>query len=106
VPPKTIICPDCGLVLRLTRNDAGSALIYNVKEWQGRCKRPHGSVSALKIVERKDSPSVSKGDPGAPWDPTCASRILMAGWGAESAVVRWMMGWWLPEVLLADTNRP
>ena len=39
MPVKTITCPDCGLVLRLTRDKTGSKLIYDVNDWQRRCKR-------------------------------------------------------------------
>jgi hypothetical protein len=39
MPAKTITCPECGLVLRVSRNDAGSTLIYDVSDWQHRCKR-------------------------------------------------------------------
>jgi hypothetical protein len=41
MPAKTIICPDCGLVLRVSRNVDGSTLIYDVSDWQRRCKRPY-----------------------------------------------------------------
>ena len=40
MPPQTITCPDCGLVLRVKRNDADSTLIYDVTYWQRHCKRP------------------------------------------------------------------
>jgi hypothetical protein len=36
---KTVTCPDCGLALRVCRNDTGSNLIYDVSDWQRRCKR-------------------------------------------------------------------
>jgi hypothetical protein len=52
VPPKTITCPDCGLVVRLTRNDMGSTLIYNVNDWQVRCKRLHRDDPAWCLVRR------------------------------------------------------
>jgi hypothetical protein len=39
MPVKTITCPDCGLVLRVTRDATGSTLIYDVTDWQRRCKR-------------------------------------------------------------------
>ena len=39
-PAKTITCPNCGLVLRVTRDPDGSRLIYDVKEWKRVCKRP------------------------------------------------------------------
>ncbi len=39
MPAKTITCPDCGLVLRVARDDTGSTLLYDVRDWQRRCKR-------------------------------------------------------------------
>jgi hypothetical protein len=41
MPLHTIACPDCDLVLRVARNDVGSTLIYDVTDWQRRCKHPH-----------------------------------------------------------------
>ena len=29
MPARTITCPDCGLVLRVSRNDTGSTLLYD-----------------------------------------------------------------------------
>jgi hypothetical protein len=55
MPPKTITCPDCGLVLRLTRNEAGSALINNLNEWQAHCKRPHRDDPAWCLIRRDGS---------------------------------------------------
>jgi len=39
-PAKTITCPDCGLVLRVTRSRDATKLIYDVKDWKLRCDRP------------------------------------------------------------------
>ena len=52
VPAKTITCPDCGLVLRVSRNDAGSTLIYDVGDWQRRCKRLDLDDPAWCLVRR------------------------------------------------------
>jgi hypothetical protein len=53
--PKTITCPDCGLVLRITRNDTGSTLIYDVRDWQDRCKRPNLDDPAWCLIRRDGS---------------------------------------------------
>jgi hypothetical protein len=38
VPPKTITCPNCGLILRVTQRARGSTtLMYDVNDWQRRC---------------------------------------------------------------------
>ena len=39
-PAKTITCPDCGLVLRVTRSRDGTKLIYDVKDWKLRYDQP------------------------------------------------------------------
>ena len=52
MPPQTITCANCGLVVRLDRNDAGSALIYSVSDWQRRCKRPHLDNPAWCLIRR------------------------------------------------------
>jgi hypothetical protein len=52
MPTKTITCPDCGLVLRVSRNDAGSALIYDVSDWQRRSKRVDLDSPAWCLVRR------------------------------------------------------
>jgi hypothetical protein len=49
---KTITCPDCGLALRVSRNDTGSALIYDVSDWQRRCKRVQLDSPAWCLVRR------------------------------------------------------
>ena len=36
---KTITCPDCGLVLKVVRGVAKSTVLYDVSDWQRRCKR-------------------------------------------------------------------
>ena len=49
---KMITCPDCGLVLRVSRNDSGSNLLYDVSDWQRRCKRVDLESPAWCIVRR------------------------------------------------------
>jgi hypothetical protein len=49
---KTIACPDCRLVLRVGRNDAGSAQLYDVSDWQRRCKRRNLDNPAWCLVRR------------------------------------------------------
>ena len=53
MPAKTITCPDCGLVLRVSRNDAGSTLIYDVSDWQRCCKRVGLDDTALCLFRRE-----------------------------------------------------
>jgi hypothetical protein len=50
--PRTITCPDCGLVLRVSRNDKGSSLLYDVADWQHRCKRVDLDNPAWCLVRR------------------------------------------------------
>jgi hypothetical protein len=52
VPAKTITCPDCGLVLRVSRDTSGSRLLYDVNDWQRRCKRLHLDDPAWCLVQR------------------------------------------------------
>jgi hypothetical protein len=49
---KTITCSDCGLVLRVSRNDAGSALLYDVTDWQRRCTRRDLDKPAWCLIRR------------------------------------------------------
>jgi hypothetical protein len=58
---KTITCPDCGLVLSVTRDKTGSKLTYNVKDWQRRCTRIEHDNPAWCLLRQ-----------GAkPFEPTC-----------------------------------
>ena len=57
MPAKSITCPDCGLVVRVTRDAKGSKLIYDVNDWQRRCKHPDLDDPALCLVWRKRTPS-------------------------------------------------
>jgi hypothetical protein len=52
MPTKTIACPDCGLVLQVSPIDAGSTLVYDVSEWQRRCKRLDLDGPAWCLVRR------------------------------------------------------
>ena len=57
MPAKTITCPDCGLVVRVTRDAKGSTLIYDVNDWQRRCKHPALDDPALCLVWRRRTSS-------------------------------------------------
>jgi hypothetical protein len=59
MPAKTITCPDCGLVLRISRNVAGWTLLYGVSDWQRRCKRLDFDNPAWCLV-RRDGTSPKK----------------------------------------------
>ena len=37
VPPKTVTCPHCGLVLTLKPGKGATRLTYDIPEWKGRC---------------------------------------------------------------------
>ena len=52
MPTKIITCPDCGLVLRVSRNDTGSKLIYDVADWQRRCTRFDLGDPAYCLIRR------------------------------------------------------
>jgi hypothetical protein len=51
--PKTIICPDCELVLRVLRDATGTKLIYDINDWHRRCKHLDLGDPALWLVWRK-----------------------------------------------------
>jgi len=52
VLPKTITCPNCGLVLRVTQRAKGSTtLIYDVNDWQRRCWRSDLGSPVLCLVQ-------------------------------------------------------
>jgi hypothetical protein len=63
MPVKTITCPDCGLVLRLTRDKMGSKLIYDVNDWQRRCKRLEHKGPAWCLVRHGTKPNEPTGRP-------------------------------------------
>jgi hypothetical protein len=56
MPAKTITCPDCGLVLRVTRDATKSTLICDVSDWQRRCKRLDLDDPAWCLIQRGTSP--------------------------------------------------
>jgi hypothetical protein len=39
MPPKTITCPDCGLVLRVLPDATSTTVTYDINDWQRRCTR-------------------------------------------------------------------
>src|SRR5215813_10613286 len=54
VLPKTITCPNCGLVLRVTQHARGSTtLIYDVNEWQRRCVRIDLGSPVMCLVQHE-----------------------------------------------------
>jgi hypothetical protein len=55
-PAKTITCPDCGLVLRVTRSRDATKLIYDVKDWKLRCDRPGLGDPAWCLVRHSTKP--------------------------------------------------
>jgi hypothetical protein len=52
MPVKTITCPDCGLVLKVVRGVAKSTVLYDVSDWQRRCKRPDLDDPAWCLLQR------------------------------------------------------
>jgi hypothetical protein len=61
MPIKMITCPDCGLVLRVTRDATGSKLIYDVNDWQRRCKRLDHDDPAWCLVRHGTKPNEPPG---------------------------------------------
>jgi hypothetical protein len=55
-PAKTITCPNCGLVLRVTRDTSGPQLLYDFKDWAQRCKRPDLEDPAWCLVRHGTKP--------------------------------------------------
>jgi hypothetical protein len=49
---NTITCPDCGLVVRVTCGGRRSHLVYDIKDWQRRCKRGAVEQPAWCFVQR------------------------------------------------------
>ena len=60
MPSKSISCPDCGLVLRVTRDVKKSTLLYDVGDWQRRCKRLDLDNPALCLFRRLDETNPKK----------------------------------------------
>lgn len=53
MPTKTITCPDCGLVLHVNDDTApGFKFVYDMRDWQRRCKRLHLGDAAWCLVQR------------------------------------------------------
>jgi hypothetical protein len=52
MPTKTITCPDCGLVLKVVRGVAKSTVLYDVSDWQRRCKRLDLDDPAWCLIQR------------------------------------------------------
>ena len=61
MPTKTITCPDCGLALHVSDDAAGFRFVYDVSDWQRRCKRLHLGDAAWCLVQR-DGTSPPKKD--------------------------------------------
>jgi hypothetical protein len=59
---KTITCPDCGLVLRVVRDPSGSKLVYDVNDWQRRCKRLHLDDPSWCLIRRDGTTPASDTD--------------------------------------------
>jgi hypothetical protein len=59
MPPETIACPDCDLVLRVAHNAAGSTLIYDVTDWKRRCKPRNLDIPAWCLI-RHDGATAKK----------------------------------------------
>ena len=49
---KAVICPDCGLPLRVTREASGSTLVYDLGDWRRRCTRVELDDPAWCLVQR------------------------------------------------------
>jgi hypothetical protein len=39
MPVKTIVCPDCGLALKVTSKAGATSFSFDFKDWLRRCKR-------------------------------------------------------------------
>ena len=57
---KTISCPDCGLDVRVLPDVTESPLVYDINDWQRRCRRLNLGSPALCLVWRED-PKVDNG---------------------------------------------
>jgi hypothetical protein len=54
-PIKTLICPNCGLVLTIRRDPDVTQLTYDTKDWQQRCKDLKSDSAVLYIVKNNSS---------------------------------------------------
>jgi hypothetical protein len=62
MPTKTIACPDCGLVLHVSDDNApGFKFVYDERDWRRRCMRLHLGDAAWCLVQR-DGASPPKKD--------------------------------------------
>jgi len=50
---KTIACPDCGLAIRVLPDATGSQLVYDINDWQRRCRSLNLGGPALCLVGRE-----------------------------------------------------
>jgi transcriptional regulator with XRE-family HTH domain len=51
-PSESITCPDCGLILNITRDATGTTLVYDFRDWKRRCKHPHLGDPAWCLLEQ------------------------------------------------------
>jgi len=56
---KAIICPDCGLPLRVTREASDSTFTYDLGDWQQRCKRVDLDHPAWCLLQRDGTSEVA-----------------------------------------------
>jgi len=52
-PTKTITCPNCGLVLRVTNARGSTKLVYDFNDWRRRCKRIDLGSPVLCLVQHE-----------------------------------------------------
>ena len=61
-PTKAIVCPDCGLALRVTREAGGSTLTYDFGDWRRHCTRVELDDPAWCLMQR-DGSSIEVANP-------------------------------------------
>ena len=52
MPIAPIKCPDCGLLLRLSREGVGSQFLFDAVEWQARCKLTELGAPVWCLIRR------------------------------------------------------
>jgi len=55
------MCPDCGLVVRVTGKDPDFKFVYNVRDWQRLCERPHRGDPVWCLLQRLRTNLKTKG---------------------------------------------
>jgi hypothetical protein len=77
-PSESITCPDCGLILNITRDATGTTLVYDLRDWKRRCKHSHLGDPAWCLLQQ-GTPLLVRGPAFSLVPRPCAARRERAG---------------------------